>query len=472
MEALHALSATELGARLRSGALTPVTLCEHYLQRIGALNPHLNAYRLVAEDRALAGAEAAAAQLRAGIDLGPLHGIPYATKDLFDVAGLPTTAGSRTLEGNVARADAAVTRRLAAAGLVLLGKTNTVEFAFGSVGINHSQGTPHNPWAARHHVPGGSSSGSAVAVAAGMTVLATGTDTACSVRTPAALCGIVGLKTTVGRISRAGVYPLSRTLDSVGPIARSVEDAALLFTAMQGTDPADASTAGVDALDVLTALRSGATGLRVAIAEGLLFEELDPEVEQAVRASAEVFRELGAHVDSLEFGEARAVMARPSVISQVEGYAVNAASLRERPEDLDPVVRDRMSPGGEVSALAYRNALDALLPLRNQAARRFDDVDVMLAPTTMIPAAPVDDVDRDFDTYMGYAGRYLRNCFVGNLLNLCGVSVPCGFTREGLPVGLMIYARPFREDLALRAAHAFEQATAWHRQRPDLRWTV
>ncbi len=208
--------------------------------------------------------------------------------------------------------------------------------------------------------------------------------------------------------------------------------------------------------------------MRLAIAEGLLFEELDPEVERAVRACGPVFRNLGAQLSSMEFTEAREVMARPSVISQVEGYAVNAARLEQRPGELDPVVRDRMRPGGEVRAVDYRNQLRALEPLRQRAARRFAEVDVLLAPTCMIPARPLDEVDADFDTYMRFAGSYLRNCFVGNLLNLCAVSVPCGFTSNGLPVGLMIYAAPFREDKALRVAQAFEQATPWHTRHPEV----
>lgn len=472
MEELHFASATQLARRMRDGELSPLALCEHFLDRARALNPALNAYRLLAEDRALAAARAAELQLRRGIHLGPLHGVPYVTKDLFDVAGLPTTAGSHTLENNIAREDASVTRRLAAGGMVLLGKTNTVEFAFGSVGVNHSHGTPHNPWARAHHVPGGSSSGSAVAVAAGLTPLATGTDTACSVRAPAALCGVVGLKTTVGRISRHGVYPLSTTLDSVGPLARTVEDAACLFDLMQGPDVGDPSTAHVATLDVLRTLQDGVAGMRVGIAEGLLFEDLDPEVERAVRGCADVFRDLGATVTSVDFTEAGAVMATPSVISQVEGYTVNAAHLEQQPQELDPVVRERMAPGGEVTAVDYRRALDALVPLREQAERRFDVVDVLLAPTCMIAAMPVNEVDRDFQTYMSYAGRYLRNCFVGNLLNLCAVSVPCGFTAAGLPIGLMIYARVFREDTALRVAQAFEQVAGWHSTRPDLDWAI
>lgn len=469
-EPLHYTSASVLADRIRTGALSPVTLCETLLERIAHLDPALNAFRRVTAERALAAAAAAERQIAAGQYLGPLHGIPYVTKDLFDVAGLPTTAGSRALENAVAAADATVSARLARAGMVLLGKTNTVEFAFGSVGINHSHGTPHNPWSAVPHVPGGSSSGSAVAVAAGFAPLATGTDTACSVRTPAALCGVVGLKTTVGRISRAGVYPLSSTLDSVGPLARSVRDAALLFTALQGPDPADPTTLGVVPLDVLTTLDDGIDGLRIGFAEGLLFDAVDPDVERAVRATGAVFDALGARVTALEFEAAAEVMARPSIISQVEGYAVNAALLEQRPDELDPVVRERMLPGAQVAAVEYRRALDALGPLRRQADRVFDRFDVLLAPTSMLPAIEVTRVDADFATYMQYASRYLRNCFVGNLLNLCAVSVPCGFTAQGLPVGLMIYARAFREDLALRVAQAFEAATDWHRRHPELGW--
>ena len=470
METLHELGLAETGARLRRGELSAVALCEHYLERIRHLDPTLGALRLRTEARALASAEAAASLFDAGVDLGPLQGIPYVTKDLFDVAGLVTTAGSRVHEERVAAQDATVTRRLAAGGAVLLGKTNTVEFAFGSIGINHSHGTPWNPWSSTHHVPGGSSSGSAVAVAAGLAAVATGTDTACSVRTPAALCGIVGLKTTVGRVSRAGVHPLSATLDSVGPLARRVEDAALMFDALQGEDTGDSTTVGVRSLDVLTTLRAGVRGLRVGVAEGWLFEEVEPAVERAVREAAQVLADLGAVVSSVEFTEAAEVMSRPSPVSMVEGYAVNGAFIESQPELLDPVVRDRMAPGGDIPAVAYRRALDDLEPLRASAARRFDQFDVLLGPTCPLAAAPVEAVDQGFDTYMDFGRRYLQNCFPGNLLRLCGISVPCGFTEQGLPIGLMLYGAPFREDMVLRVAQAFEDATAWHRQQPDLSW--
>ena len=220
---------TSLSARIRAGELSPVACAEELLRRIAVLDGRLRSFIRVMPERALAQARAAESALQSGADPGPLHGIPFAAKDLFDVKGVPTTAGTRLLAGNVAGQDCTVVRKLTAAGTVLLGKTYTVQFAYGAAGVNHDQGTPHNPWHAVPHAPGGSSSGSAVAVAAGLVPMALGTDTGGSVRVPAALCGIVGLKTTVGRVSRAGVYPLCWTLDSVGPITRCVEDAALVY---------------------------------------------------------------------------------------------------------------------------------------------------------------------------------------------------------------------------------------------------
>src|SRR6185295_14788988 len=233
-----------LADRIGSGRLSPVTVAEELLQRIEAIDGRLRSFIRVTPERALAQARAAESALKGGAALGILHGIPYAAKDLFDVKGFPMTAGTRLLAKRIAAQDSTAVHKLESAGMVLLGKTHTVQFAYGAPGINHDHGTPHNPWHPVPHAPGGSSSGSAVAVASGLVPMALGTDTGGSVRVPAALCGIVGLKTTVGRISRAGVYPLSGTLDSVGPITRSVEDAALVYQALQGSDPRDESTAG------------------------------------------------------------------------------------------------------------------------------------------------------------------------------------------------------------------------------------
>jgi len=462
-----------LAARIRAGTLSPVTLAEQLLERIDALDKRLRSFILVTPERALAAARAAESALKGGADLGPLHGVPYAAKDLFDVKGMATTAGTRLLAGNVAREDSAVVRKLGAAGMVLLGKTYTVQFAYGAVGINHDQGTPHNPWHPTPHAPGGSSSGSAVAVAAGLAPMALGSDTGGSVRVPAALCGIVGLKTTVGRISRAGVYPLAWTLDSVGPLTRTVEDAALVYQALQGADLRDDTTVGVTPHEVLRRLKDGVKGLRIAFGETLFFDDVDPEVEKAVREAGQVFRGLGAHLASVavpEAAEAWAEEKRPLLIA-AEACAVNAEFLDKHLEALDPVIGPRMLTGRTLSAPDYFALLRRYADLRDRAQRTLGDVDALIVPTTMVPARPVATIDRSFERYMEHNVKYHRNAGVGNILNLCAVSVPCAFTAEGLPIGLMVYAKPFQEDVALRVAYAYEQATAWHERRPDLAWT-
>jgi aspartyl-tRNA(Asn)/glutamyl-tRNA(Gln) amidotransferase subunit A len=463
---------TELAAGIRRGELSPVALAETLLARVEALDPALHAFVAVSRSRALAEAGAAELALRGGQDLGPLHGIPYAVKDLYDVRGLPTAAGTRLRAGHPASADCLAVRKLASAGMVLLGKTHTVQFAFGGVGINHDQGTPHNPWHQVPHAPGGSSSGTGVAVAAGLVPAGLGSDTGGSVRIPAALCGVVGLKTTVGRIGRSGVYPLSWTLDSVGPLARSVEDAALVYQILQGVDPEDATTAGIAPHDALRDLKAGARGLRVAFGETVFFDDVDPEVERAVREAGRVFRSLGAHVDAVAVPEAAAAMAEQKRVLMIaaEACAVNARYLDAHYDAMDPVVATRMVAGRQLAAVDYFAVLRQWADLRAQVQRTLRDVDVLLVPTCAIPPRPLTVIDATLDTYAQHNGRYLRNTALGNTLNLCAVALPCGFTRDGLPIGLMCYAKPFQEDVALRAAWAYEQATDWHTRRPDLTW--
>jgi aspartyl-tRNA(Asn)/glutamyl-tRNA(Gln) amidotransferase subunit A len=442
------------------------------LARIAALDERLHAFIRVMPERALAQAQAAESALKSGAELGFLHGIPYAAKDLFDVKGVPTTAGTRLLADNVAAQDCAVVRKLAGAGMVLLGKTYTVQFAYGAVGINHDQGTPHNPWHPVPHAPGGSSSGSAVAVAAGLVPMALGSDTGGSVRVPAALCGIVGLKTTVGRISRAGVYPLCWTLDSVGPITRSVEDAALVYQALQGTDAQDESTNGIAWHDASRGLKDGVKGLRIAFGETLFFDDVDREVEKAVRDAGDVFRSLGAQLTSLAIPEAAAAWVeekRPLLIA-AEACAVNAEFLDKHADALDPVIGPRMLAGRTLSAPDYFALLRRYAALRESVQWTLRDVDALIVPTTMAAARPLAEIDTSFESYMDYNVKVHRNCGVGNLLDLCAVSLPCGFTSQGLPIGLMIYAKPFHENMALRVAYAYEQATKWHTRRPDLAW--
>jgi len=471
---LHYGNIIHIAGRIRKGEISSTELVEYLLARIESLDDKLNAFQLLCNESAIEQARSADQALRAGKDLGVLHGIPYAAKDLFDVKGLPTKAGAKLLERNIASKDAAVIYKLSQAGMILLGKTNTVQFAFSGLGINHDHGTPHNPWSQDHHLPGGSSSGSGVAVAAGMVPMALGADTGGSVRVPASLCGTVGLKTTVGRVSRAGVYPLSWTLDSVGFLTRSVEDAATVYQCAQGADINDEITLGRTPHDVLKELKNGVRGMRLAFAESMFQEDLHPEVEKAVRGGGSVFEELGAQVSSIEFTEAQeALQLNPGgVIVAAEGYTLNKRLLEEHFDELDPVVAHRMIKGKDVQASTYLENSVATKRLRLEAGNTLKDVDALIVPTTPVPAQPVSEVDTDLDNYLKRNTLYLRNTRVGNVLNMCGLSIPCGFTKEGFPIGLLIYGKPFQEDVVVRAGYAFQQITDWHRRTPDLSWTV
>ena len=468
---LHYRPITELAALLRSGEITPTGLTQHFIERIEALNGPLNAFNLVTADRALAESVAAETLLTAGRDLGPLHGIPYAVKDLFDVIGLPTTAGSRTVDMAPKTVESEVTRRLAAAGMIVLGKTVTVEFAKGIVGINNIQGTPHNPWHETACVPGGSSAGTAVAVAAGMAPFGLGTDTGGSVRAPAGLCGTVGLKTTVGRVSRFGVFPLSWTLDSVGPLTRSVEDAALIHQILQGEDARDDSTLGIQPEDVLTPLKAGVKGLRVGIPEDAFCDTLDLEVAKAMNAAADVFRDLGATVETISYPEAKQAATLPPAVNGAQAAVIHEERIDTKLDLMDPVVGPRMLNDRKHLATSYLKTLAEMNRLRASQLETLRDIDVVLSATTPIPAAPVDLVNGSLEIYMEHAQQYMAHTNIGNRLGLCGLSLPCGFSAEGLPIGLLINGKPFTEALVLRAGYAFEQATGWKDKHPDLGWT-
>ena len=469
---LHYRTIGELADMLRSGEISSTGMVQDLLKRIEALDGSLNAFRLTCSERALEQAQAADRRIRDDKGPGVLCGIPYAVKDLFDVQGLPTAAGSHLLENELAAVDAHAVRRLERAGMVLIGKTNTVQFAYGAVGINHDHGTPQNPWKQIHHVPGGSSSGSAVAVCAGMVPVALGTDTGGSVRIPASLCAASGLKTTVGRVGRGGVYPLSWSLDSVGPLARSAEDAAWIYQCMQGVDPHDETTWGLASQDVLRDLKAGVRGMRLAFGETAFWDDVHPEIEPAVRAAGRVFKDLGATVDRIEFYEAEQARQLNSkgLIIAAEAYALNKKWLEEHFDQLDPIVAHRMLKGREIGLDQYLQNNLAWKKMRVSALNSLKDVDALLVPTTAIPALPTDEIDANMDSYSARNISYLRNTAIGNVLNLCGLSVPCGFTAQGLPIGLMIYAKPFQEEKALRVGYAYQQVTAWHRRRPDLSW--
>lgn len=465
---IHELTVAQLGAAYRGGALSPVAVTEYLLGRIGRLDESLQAFVRVTRERALGEARAAEAALKAGQDRGPLLGIPYAVKDLYDVRGEVTQAGTRLLADNVAGADCAAVTRLSAAGMVLLGKVHTVPLALGGAGINHELGTPRNPWAEAPHTPGGSSSGSGVAVAAGLVPVALGTDTGGSVRLPAALSGCVGLKTTVGRISRQGVFPLSWSLDSVGPLTHTVEDAALVYAVLQGEDPRDETTLGIALHDPLEGLEAGVRGLRLGIAETVCFDEVDGEVADAVRKAARVLAGLGARVESVEVPPHAALQAEPRrrLLPLAEGLAHHGALLREHRDALDWAVAERLETGVDFRATDYIRVNNLFAQQRAALQDTWNAVDALLTPTSPIPAQPVAAVDADSATFARLAGLFARNTSLGNALGLCAVSLPCGFSENGLPIGLMVSAPAFREELALRIARAFEQATDWHTRRP------
>jgi aspartyl-tRNA(Asn)/glutamyl-tRNA(Gln) amidotransferase subunit A len=474
MNEIPYFSITELGRAYRDRSQSPVEVCRILLDRIQQIDPVLKAFIRLTPERALAEAEQAQRVLRSGNNPGPLCGIPYAVKDLFDVRDFPTTAGTSLLKQHRAEGDAWAVSRLAAAGMILIGKTHTVQFAYGGVGINHDLGTPRNPWKREPYVPGGSSSGSAVAVSAGLVPAALGTDTAGSVRIPASLCGLVGLKTTFGRIGRTGVYPLSFHLDSVGPLTRTVADAALITQGLLGIDPRDEPTRWAPPADLLSNLSDDIRGLRLGLVEPVFFDQADPQIERAVRAAARVFQTLGAQVEPFELPEAAEILAdrNAALVTAAEACVVNRDFLDRHFEALDPVVANRMIGGRKLPAADYSATWRHWLSLREQALKRLGNLDALLVPTTRLPALPLIEVDRTWETYQAFNAAYLRNTFIGSVLQWCGISLPCGFTDQGLPIGLLLYGRPFQEALILRLARAYEQETVWHKRRPDLSWAA
>ena len=428
-------SIAELAALIRRRQLSPVELVDLYLERIELYDPALNAYINPTAERARAQARAAEMQIAAGVYLGPLHGIPIAFKDLVNVAGLPTTGGSILLGDQLAATDATVAHRLFAAGAVLLGKTHMVEFAFGGTGVNHHYGTPVNPWSpAPHRLPGGSSSGSGVAVAAGLTPAALGSDTGGSVRIPSSFCGLVGLKPTFGQLPNTGILPLDPTLDSIGPLCRTAEDCALLYQVMLGHE--SKSQVG---RSVMEDLEGEVAGLRLCFPREYFWVDVDAEVEAAVRASAQVFAGLNVNVDEISL------------------------------EVLDDLVEWRSGPNTTaVEAYRYhRENFEDRTALRRKALAALENVDFLITPTTPFAAPVLVEIDRD-GVYFPTNGLCLRNTIAANLLDLCAVSLPCGFTRDGLPIGLQLIGHPHDEARLLRLARAFEQATDFHRKIPDL----
>lgn len=454
---VHLLS-REIAAR----RLSPVDVADDCLARIARLEPKLQAFVSVDAATVRLAAEAADKAIRAGHAVGPLHGIPIAVKDLVEIEGHVATGGSAAWRTRIAPRTATLLRKLLGAGMIVLGKTHTVEFAYGGWGTNQHLGTPRNPWdASVHRTPGGSSSGSGVAVGARLAPCAIGTDTGGSVRIPAAWNGITGLKTTIGRISTHGVLPLSPTLDTPGPITRSVEDAALMLGLLQGADPLDRLTRGIDDCDPFDGLRRGVKGLRLARMPAAERGVVDPEVLEAYDASLALLAGLGAEIVDLplpmRFDEMGGINGR---IMSAEAYAALAELADDPAAPLDEAVRPRVKAGASISSRDYLLALAERERMKAAFAAAMAGVDAILTPTSRTPAVPVASVDQS--TTPATFTRWV------NFLDLCALAVPNGMTRGGLPVSLQIVCAAYREPLALRIGWALESATDWQERVPPM----
>jgi aspartyl-tRNA(Asn)/glutamyl-tRNA(Gln) amidotransferase subunit A len=456
------LSIAQAAERIARGELSPVELTEAHLDRIARLDERLNCFITLTPELALEGAHQAEMEILDGEWRGPLHGIPLALKDLYETAGVRTTAGAKFLANYVPETDAFTAQRLKAAGAVLLGKLNLHEIALGVTNNNPHYGASRNPWDLAR-IPGGSSGGSAAALAAGLCMGSLGSDTGGSIRNPAALCGVVGLKPTYGRVSLRGVLPLSWFLDHAGPMARGVRDVAILLGAIAGYDPGDLNSANVAVDDYLAGLEGGVRGWRIALASDDYFTWADGEVLAAVRAAAQVFEDLGARVEAVSFPEARRAAPANSLMVSCDAAAVYRERLAGQPENFGPEVRQRLQNGAATPVGDYILAHQALAEFRVRLERLFQEHELLLAPTTPITAPLIEGPEA------AEQARWLSR-FISpfNLPGVPALSVPCGFTSNGLPIGLQLVAPRWAEAALLRAGYAYEQATEWHIERPGL----
>jgi aspartyl-tRNA(Asn)/glutamyl-tRNA(Gln) amidotransferase subunit A len=450
------LSAAELAAQVRKRAVSPVEIVEAHLERIDALNNTLRAYLYISSDQALAAARAAELEIAAGAYRGALHGIPVAYKDIYDVAGMPTTAASKVMAGYIATEDCTVAARLRQAGAICLGKLNTHEFASGSMEVF---GTARNPWHTEM-VPGGSSSGSGTALAAHLVTGATGSDTGGSVRNPASFCGIVGLKPTYGRISRAGIIPLSWSLDHAGPMARTVMDTALLLQAIAGADRRDRSAATAPVPDYAAALRRELQSVRIGVPRAYFFEDGDPDVLAAVRAAIAAMRQSGASVREIDLPHAWLGPAASWAIAYTESFAFHRANFFSRPRDYTPAFLHKIAGAAFLTAEECLTAQRLRQVITAEFTAALQAVDVIVVPTTAYPAYPIGRSSPQADM------RSLTRPV--SLTGLPALAVPCGFTSAGLPVSMQLIGRAWEESTVLGVGYAYEQAAGWYTRRPSI----
>jgi aspartyl-tRNA(Asn)/glutamyl-tRNA(Gln) amidotransferase subunit A len=457
---LTQLSLHSLVRKLKSRSVSSVDLVDACLSRISQLESKLHAFVEVYDEDARLASEAADKAIRSGHAVGPLHGIPIALKDLIELEGRVVTGGSAVWRDRRSTQTASLAQKLIGAGMIIVGKTHTVEFAFGGWGTNQHLGTPWNPWDVRtHRTPGGSSSGSAVAVAARMVPCAIGTDTGGSVRTPAAWCGVTGLKTTIGRISTYGVLPMSPTLDTPGPITRSVEDAAILLQVMQGVDPLDRRTLTLRDVDPMSTLRRGVKGLRLGRMAASERAGVDEELLTAYDASLDGLGAMGAEIVDVELPRSfRGYGASWGYIAAAESYALLSHIVDNDSHQLDVAVRQRIRAGAAISSRQYLEMLAIREQLKLEYASVTVDIDALVMPATLTPPLLLTAVDQS--TTPAFFTRWV------NYLDLCSLAVPNGLTASGLPLSLQIVCRGGEEDMALRIGWAWQDATDWHKRTP------
>ena len=463
---LCALTLAEQARLIRERQVSPKEVVASSLAQIEKVNPRLNAFLTVMGDQARAGAEKAEREITSGSYRGPLHGIPIGLKDLLCTKGVRTTGGSRILADFVPEEDATVVSRLQEAGAVLMGKLNMHEFAFGPTGTNPHYGDARNPWDPER-ITGGSSSGSAIAAATFMCAGTLGSDTGGSIRIPAALCGVVGIKPTYGRVSRYGAIPCAWSLDNVGPMCRTAEDAALVLSTIAGHDPKDPATIRRPVPDYAAGLGERVSGLKVAVLREYVTDPMEPDVVARFQESLAVLRGLGMVVEEISVPEANTAMGASSAILSSEVAAYHEERLRTRPGDFGADVRARLEQGLMISATDYLKGQR----IRRLVVERFQELmgryDAMVCPTEPCTAPRLDQETVDYGGFSeARVASMVRHTRLFNLNSLPAVSVPCGFGSNGLPVGLQIATGPFEEGLALRIAHAYQQATEWHKRVP------
>jgi aspartyl-tRNA(Asn)/glutamyl-tRNA(Gln) amidotransferase subunit A len=447
--------------------VSSVELTRACLDRAQAVNSRINCFLAIEPDEALAAARAADAAISRGERRGPLHGVPLAHKDMFYRAGKVTTGGSKIRRDFVATHDSAVARRLHAAGAVWLGNLNMSEFAANPAGHNVHYGHCRNPWDIRC-ITGGSSSGSAAAVAARACYGSIGSDTGGSVRVPASICGVVGLKPTHGRVSRHGAIPRSWSLDCVGPLARTAQDCALLAAAIAGRDPMDSTSSHLPVPDYAAALRRPVTGLRIGVPQNFFFDELDSSVRARLDAALDVLEACGMRRVAVTVPDQERVYTISDALGKSEAATMHGRWIRERPEDYSLFVRSRIEAGFHVPATRYLEALQLRGRfLADFVAHAFANADVLLVPVVslQVPRLAETEVGNPADVQRVIV-RLTRCTRTINYLGLPGLSVPCGFTDNGMPTGFQLIGRPFAESTLLRIAHAYQQLTDWHTYNP------